>query len=159
MSARIAGTLTGPSPAEEHMSTATVETTHTATLPVIEFVAPMPGFPDARSFVLVRVDDDGLVFSMTSVDTPELRFLVMAPSPFFPDYAPEIDDESLTALGAGPDDAGDLLVLLVITTGEKAADATANLMAPIVVHQRTRRAVQVILATSGLAVRTPLLSA
>jgi flagellar assembly factor FliW len=146
------------SPVEEHMSTATIDAPHTATLPVIEFVAPLPGFPDTRSFVLVRLDDDGLVFSLTSVDTPDLRFLVMPPQPFFPDYAPEIDDESLAALGAGPDDAHELLVLLVITTGEQPSDATANLMAPIVLHLSTRRAVQLVLATSGLAVRAPLLS-
>ncbi|MBT8228029.1 MAG: flagellar assembly protein FliW [Dactylosporangium sp.] len=127
------------------------------TLPVIEFVAPMPGFPDNRRFMLVRVDDDGLLYAMTSLDTRGLRFLVAPPAPFFPSYAPEIDDETLGALGTA--EATDLLVLLVIAAGTSARDATANLMAPIVFDQTTRRATQLVLVGSGLSVREPLLVA
>lgn len=123
-------------------------------LPVIDFVTPMPGFMGERRFVLVRVDDNGLLYALTSVETPGLRFLVVPPAPFFADYFPEIDDETLTALGA--DEPANLLVLLVVTAGDAAGDATANLMAPIVLDQRTRRAVQLVLTGSGLPVRAAL---
>lgn len=126
-----------------------------ADLPVIEFVAPMPGFPNDRHFVLLRLDDSGLLFALTSVDDRRLRFLVVPPGPFFPDYAPEIDDESLTALGVRDDK--DLLILLVVTTSGSARESTVNLMAPIVLHQPSRRAVQLILTGSGLPMRAPLL--
>ena len=129
----------------------------TAEVPVIEFVAPMPGFPDARRFVLVRLDEAGVLFALTSVEDDGLRFLVVPPAPFFSEYAPKIDDESLTALGAGDD--ADLLVLLVVTTGDTPKDSTANLMAPIVLHQASKRAVQLVLGGSGLPVRAPLLAA
>ena len=131
--------------------------TDAAELPIIEFVAPMPGFAAEHNFVLVRVDDSGLVYALSSVDTPGLRFLVVPPAPFFPDYAPEIDDEALASLGASGTDG--LLVLLVVTTGATAVDATANLMAPIVVHETNRRAVQLVLSGSGLPVRAPLMGA
>ena len=121
------------------------------TLPTIEFVAPIPGFPERRQFVLVRLDDDGLLFALTSIEDPELRFLVVPPPPFFPDYAPEIDDESAELLsGADPEQ---LLLLLVVTAGEK--ETTANLMAPIVIDQASRRAVQVVLNGSGYDLRAP----
>jgi len=138
------------------MSVATVGDTETTTLPVIDFVAPMPGFPEDRRFVLVRLDDVGVLYSLTSVDSAALRFLVVPPGQFFPDYEAEIDEETLATLGAG--DAADLLVLLVITAGEEGAeDATANLMAPIVLDQRSRRAVQLVLNRSGLPVRQRLM--
>jgi flagellar assembly factor FliW len=131
----------------------------TGSVPVIEFVAPMPGFPHERRFVLVRLDSEGLLFALTSVDSPGLRFLVTPPAPFFPAYAPEIDDETLSLLGAAQDAGGDdLLLLLVVTAGESASEATANLMAPIVLDQRTRRAAQVVLG-GEYPVRQPLLSA
>lgn len=139
------------------MSVATVETAETTTLPVIEFVAPMPGFPDDRRFVLVRLDEVGMLFALTSVDSSGLRFLVVPPAQFFPDYAPEIDDETIAALGVA--DAADLLVLLVVTAGDGAQDATANLMAPIILDQQSRRAVQLVLSRSGLPVRQRLLVA
>ncbi|MFG2040819.1 flagellar assembly protein FliW [Dactylosporangium sp. NPDC048998] len=51
-------------------------------------------------------------------------------------------------------------MLLVVTAGESGAeDATANLMAPIVLDQRSRRAVQLILSHGGLPVRQKLLVA
>jgi flagellar assembly factor FliW len=125
-------------------------------LPVIEFVAPLPGFPDDSRFLLVQVHESGLLYSLTSVKTRGLRFLVAPPAPFFPAYAPEIDDDIVVALGTT--DPDDLLVLLIITPGESARDATANLLAPIVLDRATRRATQLILAGSGLPVREPLLA-
>jgi flagellar assembly factor FliW len=124
-------------------------------VPVIEFVAPMPGFPADRRFMLVRLDDAGVLYALTGVDNAKLRFLVVPPGPFFRDYEPEIDDESLAALGAT--DAAGLLVLLVVTTGETARDSTANLMAPIVLNQPSRRAVQLVLNGTGLPVRATLM--
>jgi flagellar assembly factor FliW len=125
-------------------------------LPIIEFVAPMPGFPTQRRFVLVSVDGTDLLYVLASVEEPGLRFLVMPPVPFFPDYAPEIDDESLEALGRP--EADQLLVLLVVTTGDQPKDASVNLMAPIVVVESTRRAIQLVLNGSGLPVQAPLMS-
>jgi flagellar assembly factor FliW len=123
-------------------------------LPTIDFVAPMPGFPDHRRFYLVSLNDSELLYALTSADDPELRFLVVPPPPFFPDYAPEIDDEALAALDV--DQAERLLLLLVVTAGETPQETTANLLAPIVVDQVSRRAVQTVLTGSGLPVRAGL---
>jgi flagellar assembly factor FliW len=131
-----------------------IETVETAELPVIEFVAPLPGFPNERRFVLVRMDEAGILYSLTSTDVPDLRFLVAPPAPFFPDYAVDVDDEALAALGSPDED--ELLVLIVINPGQAPGEASANLLAPIVVAQRSRRAVQLILGRSGLPVRAPL---
>jgi flagellar assembly factor FliW len=138
-------------------SVETRASTESADLPVIEFVAPMPGFPSDRHFVLVRLDDVGVLYALTAVDQDGLRFLVVPPAPFFPQYAPEIDDESLAALGAS--DGEGLLVLVVVTAGDTPQTSTANLLAPIVVHEPSRRAVQLVLGGSGLPVRAALLSA
>ena len=137
------------------MTAQVIDVTETAELPVLEFVAPMPGFPEQRRYVLVRLEDAGVLYSLTSIDVPDLRFLVVPPAPFFPDYAVDVDNDALLALGLP--EAEDLLVLIVITAGDTLADTTANLMAPIVVDQRTHRAVQLVLGSSGLPVRAPLL--
>lgn len=123
-------------------------------LPTIELVHPMPGFVGHRRFVLVRLDEDGLLYAFTSADAPDLRFVVVPPPVFFPDYSPKIDDETLRLLGV--DDPDRLLMLLVVTLGRSAGEATANLMAPILVDQVNRRAIQAVLTGSGLPVRAPL---
>jgi flagellar assembly factor FliW len=138
-------------------ATGTLEVAEAVDVPVIDFVAPLPGFPVNRRFVLVRLTEEGVLFALTAVDDPDLRFLVVPPSPFFPDYAPEIDDESLAALGASEEDSGSLLTLLVVTAGDTAGSSTANLMAPIVVHEANRTAVQLVLNSTGLPVRAVLM--
>ena len=118
-------------------------------LPTIDLAVPMPGFPRHRQFVLVRLNDEGLLYAFTSVDDPELRFLVAPPEPFFPDYAPEIEDEVFAALNTRDPDR--LLLLVVITAGVN--ETTANLLAPIVVDRDSMRAMQVVLSGSGYPVR------
>jgi flagellar assembly factor FliW len=118
-------------------------------LPTITMAVPMPGFPAHREFVLVRLNDDGLLYAFTSVEDPELRFLVAPPEPFFPDYAPEIENEVFAALNTKDPDR--LLLLTVITAGVN--ETTANLLAPIVVDRDSMRAVQVVLSGSGMPVR------
>lgn len=138
------------------MTAQVIDVTETAELPVLEFVAPMPGFPEQRRFVLVRLEDAGVLYSLTSIDVADLRFLVVPPAPFFPDYAVDLDNDAQLSLGMP--EAEDVLVLLVVTAGDTLADTTVNLMAPIVVNQRNHRAVQVVLGASGLPVRAPLLT-
>lgn len=118
-------------------------------LPTITMAVPMPGFPAHREFVLVRLHEEGLLYAFTSVEDPELRFLVAPPEPFFPEYAPEIEDEVFAALNTKDPDR--LLLMVVITAGID--ETTANLLAPIIVDRDTMRAVQVVLSGSGLPVR------
>jgi flagellar assembly factor FliW len=109
----------------------------------------MPGFPAHRQFVLVRLNDDGLLYAFTSIEDRSLRFLVAPPEPFFPDYAPEIENDVLAALNTKDPDR--LLVMVVITAGVN--ETTANLLAPIIVDRDSQRAIQVVLTGSGMPVR------
>lgn len=148
MSGTVAGTVTVE---HERGKVALVEE-----IPVIELARPLPGFPEQRRFALVKVDDDGVLCALRSLDDPDLRFLVANPVPFFPDYAPEVDDTVVADLGIA--DAAEVLVLLVLTAGESLADTTANLLAPILVNTANRRAAQVILDDATLTVATPLVA-
>lgn len=125
-------------------------------LPVIDLVHPMPGFPDRNRFALVQLGDDGLLCQLRSLDDPELRFLVMPPAPFFPDYAPEVGDDVVDELQIGS--ADDVIVLLVLNAGESLGSTTANLMAPVLVNTVTRRASQVILDDPNLPIAAPLVA-
>lgn len=136
-------------------ATSTLEKAEAIDVPVLDFVSAIPGFPAHRRFVLVRVTEEGVLFALTAVDDPELRFLVVPPAPFFPDYAPEIDEQSLASIGATS--ADDLMILLVVTAGDTPGSSTANLMAPIIVNQSSRRAIQLVLGGSGLPIHAVLM--
>lgn len=138
-------------------------------IPVIELVQPLPGFPDLRQFALVQLDslagsDDGsddassgggVLCALRSLEDPDLRFLVLPPSAFFPDYAPVIDDATVAELEISS--ADDVLVLVVLNAGDSLGSTTANLVAPVLVNTVTRKACQVILDDPALSISTPLL--
>lgn len=127
-----------------------------ASVPAIELVQPMPGFPECRRFALVRLDEDGVLCQLQSLEQPDLRFLVVSPAPFFPDYAPEVSDEVVADLEISS--AEDVAVLLVLNAGDSLEDTTANLLAPVLVNTATRRASQVILEDTSLPLAAPLLA-
>jgi flagellar assembly factor FliW len=122
-------------------------------IPVLTMVEPMAGFPELSRFALVRLDDEGILCALRSVEDPDLRFLVVPPHLFFPDYAPEISDETVAALGI--ESAEEVLTLVVVNPGD-GGGATANLLAPVIVNTRTRHAGQVVL-DEELPVRAPLM--
>lgn len=123
-------------------------------IPVLEMVAPMLGFPEHRRFALAALDEEGAIYDLRSLEDAELRFVVVPPVLFFSGYSPEIDDATAALLQA--EEAEDLLALVVVTLGEGLSDATANLLAPVVVNHRKRLAAQVVLDDVDLSLRAPL---
>lgn len=127
-----------------------------ADIPVIELAHPLPGFPREQRFALVRLDEDGVLMAFRSLEREDLQFVVVPPSPFYPDYAPEVGDDVVADLGI--EDASDVLVLLVVHAGAGVADTTVNLRAPLVINTATRRASQVILDDADLPLAAPLMA-
>jgi flagellar assembly factor FliW len=128
-------------------------------LPVIEFVHPMPGFPESQRFTLNALDETGTLYGLRSLDHAELQFLVVPPASFHPAYHPEIDDEAAAELGltSAEQAEAEAMVLLVVHAGSDLASTTVNLRAPIVVNVTTQRAAQIILEDVSLSVAAPLL--
>ena len=121
----------------------------------LNFRFGLPGFPGGRRFTLVRWGDENSPFSiLADLDDAGVRFLVVPPTCFFPDYAPELDDA--TVAKAGLESAEEALILVIVSLGETAQDATANLLGPIVVNLRTLEGVQAVLATSDYGTQVRL---
>jgi flagellar assembly factor FliW len=124
---------------------------------VLAFDEGVPGFPSARRFALVEVDDSDSFFWLQSLEDPELAFLCAVPWPFFPDYEPELSEGDQAALAV--EQAEDVLVLVVLTVDRDASQVTANLMGPVMINQRTRTGRQVVLSDSDYPLRAPLSAA
>jgi flagellar assembly factor FliW len=129
-------------------------------LPELHFAGGLPGFPEVRRFVLVRLGDELSPFSVlrsleADPDTPSgPEFVVTHPGLFFPDYEPEIDDDTAGRLELKS--AEDAVLLVIVTVADPVAASTANLLGPIVVNRHTRAAAQAVLGNSGYATREAL---
>jgi flagellar assembly factor FliW len=127
-------------------------------VPELAFPHGLPGFPGPRRFGLVRWGAfEGPYSLMVDLDDPAVRFLVMPPYVFFPDYVVDLDDA--VAATVHLERAEDCLLLVIVTLTGRPEDATANLLGPVVINLQTREGVQAVLAESGYSTRTPLSTA
>lgn len=127
-------------------------------VPELRFANGLPGFPGERRFGLVRWGAfEGPYSLMVDLDDPSVRFLVMPPYVFFPDYVVDLDDA--TAARIHLERAEDCLLLVIVTLTGRPEEATANLLGPVVVNLDTREGTQAVLAESGYSTRTPLVQA
>ena len=120
----------------------------------------LPGFDTARDWVLEG--DDTRVFSLLrNLEEPSIGLLVTQPWDLAPGYEPDLPDEELTLMGV--DGPGDVSLYVVATIAGSATEDGArtvllNLAAPIVLHNRTGIARQVILDRQGWPLRHPVVA-
>jgi flagellar assembly factor FliW len=137
----------------------TVETTRFgevtfADTDVIEFPWGLPGFTDLRRFLALSLAEQPSFVWLQSVDDPKTALPTADPWQIFPDYEPRMPAYATEALDVRS--AEDFTILCVVVVTKDAEELTMNLMAPIVVNLKTRRARQVMLENSPYSVRTSI---
>lgn len=124
---------------------------------VVQFASGLPGFHDLRRFAIAPLGPELEPFSrMTSLETPDLEFIVVPPGVLFPDYQVEVDEDSVERLSLTAELA---VVLLIVTVAEANGQPSANLLGPIVINRDTHAAMQVVQHGSNYGVAVPLLVA
>ena len=117
----------------------------------VEFPRGLPGFDDRRRFVAVRfVESDPLVY-LQSLEDPALCFITMPVLAVDPRYRLKVSAEDLGEIGLAPGKqpriGEEVFCLTVLSMREEGP--TANLLAPIVINLKTRRAIQAIAPEGG----------
>ena len=126
-------------------------------VPVVEMRGGLLGFPEYTQFTLIKMNDEGLVYRLQSLQDEAINFVVVPAASFFPSYAPVVDDEVAARFDLV--NGREVLILLVVTLGESFKDSTVNLMAPLLLDPAAQIAEQIIVENANLSVRTPLLAA
>lgn len=128
---------------------------------IIRFVDSIPGFPDAKQFVLIPHKEDSPLVWLQSIELADVAFVVTEPWTYFKDYKPAISEWDLERLSASKEDEADeeasLLVLSILTISGEPGKITANLMAPVIINLRNNLAIQVILAYDGYTTKHMLI--
>jgi flagellar assembly factor FliW len=118
----------------------------------LDFIAPPPGFDPLTDFMLDDIEGASGLYALRAVGNDGIRLFVLDASVYVPDYAPELSDEQVSALGVV--DAEDAIVLVVANPGENGT--SMNLMAPIIVNSKTGASAQVILEGQDWPLRATL---
>ena len=111
---------------------------------IIHFAEGLPAFEDERDFLIIPYEEGSPYMFLQSLQTPDLAFLMTVPFIFFPDYEFTIEDDVEQELAlTSPEDV--LIYTILTLSGQDIRDLTANLMAPVVINAKTRKAKQVVL--------------
>jgi len=146
-----------PQDQEGESMSAMAQVDATNDVPVVEVRGGLLGFPEFTKFTLIKMNDEGLVYRLQSIEDAAINFVVVPAASFFPNYAPIVDDEVAKRFNLAG--GAEVLLLLVVTLGETFKDSTVNLMAPLLLDPNAQIAEQIIVENSDLSVRTPLMAA
>jgi flagellar assembly factor FliW len=110
---------------------------------VVEFPEGLLGFENAKHFIIVQREEYAPFQWLVSVDVPDLGFVIVDPSCFYPAYQPRVDERELKSIVG--EIGKTLLVYAIVTVASEAKATTANLLAPILLCVETWKAKQVVL--------------
>jgi flagellar assembly factor FliW len=124
---------------------------------IITFTSGLPGFPEARRFVLLNNHLEPPFYCLQSVDNPSLAFVVADPTALVPDYRPKNGVSTLQELNASSPEDLRALVTLTIPPG-RPREMTANLMSPLLINPEQRLGKQVVIEKPHYSHQHPVIA-
>ena len=125
----------------------------------VYFPEGLPGFEERRRFVpLQMAQHAGLVF-LHSLECSELCFLALPVKSLRPAYEAVLTPEDRDTIGLPRDgelEIGREIVVLALLSLVEGEAPTANLRSPVVIHAKSRLAVQAIRPDAVYQIREPL---
>jgi flagellar assembly factor FliW len=124
---------------------------------IINMPLGMFGFPNKRQFVIFQHKENSPFFWFQSVDDPGLAFVITSPFLVEPDYRLDMGGvlKKMSWKGEDRNHHLELYVVVNIPRGSP-HKMTANLIGPILINNRTRQAVQMVISNSPYSHKCPL---
>jgi len=113
---------------------------------IIHFPFGIPGFLNEKKFVVLQLNEESPFLILQSVQSEQLAFIMTIPFTFFPNYAFDIDENTIEQLHI--EDEKDIHVFTILTVHEPFEKTTANLQAPVIINSKEKLGKQVILSNT-----------
>ncbi|MBS4009033.1 MAG: flagellar assembly protein FliW [Clostridium sp.] len=110
----------------------------------LKMVPGLFGFEEISEYLLEPIPDNPCFFSLLAPNGP--TFILTKPIFFFPDYLVQVKRDELANIALEEKEAE---VYLLVTVPKKAVEATANLLAPLIVNTAQGLASQLVLHQSN----------
>ena len=112
---------------------------------VLTFTKGIPGFEEMKKYVLLPADEssDSPFFFLQSIESAELSFFLVDPFSFFPEYDIKLEEQLVERLEL--EEPTDAIVLSTVSVTGDMKDATTNLKAPLVINNRKKLGMQIVL--------------
>ncbi len=121
---------------------------------IIEFRDGLPGFSQIRRFAVLELEDLKPFRYLQSLGDPPIALLIIDPYLVDREYKLRVSQTDMEDILAA--EPGNVTVYAVATVPDNPEEASVNLMAPVLINEKTRRGKQAILLEAGYPVRHPL---
>jgi flagellar assembly factor FliW len=122
---------------------------------IITFPSGVPGFEKNKTFVLVQVPEYLPFEWLVCIDGARLRFAIINPLMFRPDYTPSMTKEHLEDLAIEKPE--DILLYCIVTIAGNPIESTANLVGPVIINKTKRLGKQIIFDDDRYGTQEPIL--
>ena len=122
---------------------------------IVTFQSGLIGLPHLKVFALIEDELSLPIRLLQCVSVPEFVFVVINPFTVYPNYDIEISDDDAKELGVTA--PSDVLVLSIVTIPEDLRFVTANLLSPLIINMRTKRAKQILLSDTDYPINYRIL--
>ncbi|HOO47650.1 MAG TPA: flagellar assembly protein FliW [Deltaproteobacteria bacterium] len=124
---------------------------------VLNFPKGILGFSASRNFILFPHGEGSPFFWLQSIEDGSLAFVVMNPQLVKNDYTINVEEHVLEELNAK--DPSDLEVMCIVTIpNNQPQQMTINLLGPIIINAKKRRALQIVSTEDKYSHRHPILT-
>ena len=121
----------------------------------IIFEKGIPGFRELQEYIMIEDENEESVFAyLQSTQDGNISFIITNPYYFDRNYVADIKEEYIQQLG-GTNKA--YSIFSIVTIMDKFETATINLVAPLVIHNETKKGMQVILEHTSYTTRHKLI--
>lgn len=112
------------------------------------------GFESLKNFFFVDPNDQTLILWLQSKEEAALAFPIIEPKIFNPDYSLKLLPSELESLDLK--DLTEASVYCILTIPKQVTEMSANLKAPLIINNKTRKGRQIVLQDSKLEMRFPI---
>jgi flagellar assembly factor FliW len=122
---------------------------------IITFSSGIPGFEKAKEYVIVSIPDYAPFEWLVCIDGSRLRFAIINPLLFLPEYSPAMVKEQIEDLEVSKPE--DILLYSIVTIRENPLESTANLVGPLIINREKRLGKQIIVDDDRYSTQEPLI--
>ncbi|MBS3969661.1 MAG: flagellar assembly protein FliW [Clostridia bacterium] len=122
---------------------------------IIAFSTGILAFEENKRFIIIPVENNPFFNWLQSIDEPDLSFLLIDPFSIQPGFYVDIDENLKDELDIKQQE--DVLVHTIVTVPKEGfKKATTNLLAPVIINLKKKKAKQVVLDGMPSYIKYPL---
>jgi len=118
---------------------------------IITFEEGILGFEESKNFFVVDPGDQTLILWLQSADEGATAFPIIEPKIFMPDFSINLLPAELNSLKL--ENLSNASIYTILTIPQDVTTMSANLKAPVIINNKTKKARQIVLQDSKLEVK------